>query len=119
MQEFVIPSFYSLVLMFILGVLAFLAEVLFLTTKQFWHASSIHNICRLLHLIHLLINYLTTCYFPNILLQVLSARGLHLEKTSKVLNVQYIEVLFFIPISLPYKWIINLFNSWIFQLLQD
>ncbi|GMG98711.1 hypothetical protein Nepgr_000551 [Nepenthes gracilis] len=47
-QDFVFPSSYSLSLMIILGVLAFLAEVLL-------------------------------------------ARGLHLEKTSKVTNIQYIE----------------------------
>ncbi|GAB2274940.1 hypothetical protein Dimus_009709 [Dionaea muscipula] len=47
-QDFVFPSLYSLLLMIILGLLAFLAEVLL-------------------------------------------ARGLHLEKTSKVVNIQYIE----------------------------
>ncbi|GAB4859418.1 hypothetical protein Ancab_010884 [Ancistrocladus abbreviatus] len=51
-QDFVFPSLYSLVLMIILGVLAFLAEVLL-------------------------------------------ARGLHLEKTSKVVNIQYIEAALF------------------------
>lgn len=47
-QEFVLPSFYSFLLMVVLGVLAFFAEVLL-------------------------------------------ARGLQLEKTSKIANVQYIE----------------------------
>ncbi|XP_057956213.1 uncharacterized protein LOC131149616 [Malania oleifera] len=48
-QEFVLPGFYSFLLMTVLGVLAFFAEVFL-------------------------------------------ARGLHLEKTSRVTNVQYIEV---------------------------
>lgn len=93
MQDFVLPDSYTFLLMLVLGVLAFLAEVLSWTL---WWSDYINKARYLFVLLRMFLQYrlLNLCAQ----LQVFLARGLQLEKTSKVVNVLYMEVPF---LSLP------------------
>ena len=95
-QDFVLPDLYTFLLMLVLGVLAFLAEVPSWTS---WWSNYINKAWYLFVLLTMFLRYrlLNSCAQ----LQVFLARGLQLEKTSKVANVQYMAVPFLPLIPSP------------------
>lgn len=119
MQDFVLPSFYSCIIMVILSVLAFLAEVLLCTIVttashfKFWVTMQSHCSIKFLDIFFSIGKFLSplrmgflhlwsysikisSSKHSDTKLQVFLARGLQLEKISKVTNIMYIEVIFLV-----------------------
>lgn len=84
MQDLVLPSLNSFLVMLVLGLVAFLAEVILNPP-----AININGV------------YKQLTFYPQ--LKVCWARGLQLEKTNKVANVRFLEV--FLLVFSVYGWL--------------